>query len=53
MTVRILVCSSFSGVSRGDELAVSSVPERIDITLKYAGQKVTLFGEAEEDARLG
>ena len=48
--VLIFVCGVFSGVARGDELAVSSVPERIDITLKYAGQKVTLFGEAEEGA---
>jgi uncharacterized protein (TIGR02186 family) len=38
------------GISYGSELAVSSVPERINITLKYSGEKVTLFGEAQEGA---
>jgi uncharacterized protein (TIGR02186 family) len=44
-----LYCFSCN-VSYAGELAVSSVPERINITLKYAGEKVTLFGEAEEGA---
>ena len=44
-----LYCSLCS-VSHAGELAVSSVPERINITLKYSGEKVTLFGEAEEGA---
>jgi uncharacterized protein (TIGR02186 family) len=50
----IIVCMFlycfFCNVSYAGELAVSSVPERINITLKYAGEKVTLFGEAEEGA---
>jgi uncharacterized protein (TIGR02186 family) len=49
MALMFLYCS-FCNVSYAGELAVSSVPERINITLKYAGEKVTLFGEAEEGA---
>jgi uncharacterized protein (TIGR02186 family) len=49
VAVLFLFCS-FCTFSHAGELAVSSVPERIDITLKYAGGKVILFGEAEEDA---
>jgi uncharacterized protein (TIGR02186 family) len=50
MVVLIFVCWSYYTVAYADDLAVSSVPERINITLKYAGEKVTLFGEAEENA---
>jgi len=46
----VILCCSCIGDSHAAELAVSSVPERINITLKYSGEKVTLFGETEENA---
>src|SRR5512142_3377797 len=45
-----VLCCLFYGASHAAELAVSRVPEKINITLKYAGEKVTLFGEAGEGA---
>jgi len=43
---------SFLSASHAGELAVSSIPEQIYITLKYAGEKITLFGESEEGAHI-
>jgi uncharacterized protein (TIGR02186 family) len=50
MVILIFMCVPLNRLAYANELAVSSVPERINITLKYAGEKVTLFGETEENA---
>jgi uncharacterized protein (TIGR02186 family) len=49
LVILMFVSCSLSRLAYANELAVSSVPERINITLQYAGEKVTLFGEAEEN----
>lgn len=50
----LLIMFNFAllSASHAGELAVSSIPEQIYITLKYAGEKITLFGETEEGAHI-